>query len=161
MPFVFVVIGLVFLVSAIRGTQDALFTLVKSEFQGKGSFVSWAAAIMILGAIGYARPVRPIADAMIGLIILVMILVNKGNFFAQLNQGITSPVSPTVTPAASTGNANGTTANSAGAGNMPLTLDQLFPGLNSANTGNGPATGPGNSGAGPNILTTTADPIDI
>lgn len=98
MPFVFVIIGLLFLITAIRGTQNDMFALVKSEFWGTNSFVPWAAAIFILGAIGYARPVRPIADAMIGLVILVMVLANKGGFFTAFNNAIRNPVAPAATP---------------------------------------------------------------
>ena len=100
MPFVFAILGILFLVVAVRGTQGAAFTLLQSEFVGKNSFVPWCAAIFILGAIGYAKPVKPAADAMIGLVILSMILTNKGGFFAALNTGLRSPVSPAVTPAA-------------------------------------------------------------
>lgn len=99
MPFVFIVIGILFLVVAIQGTQAQLVALLKSEFVGSNSFLPWAAAIVILAAIGYAKPVRPIADAFIGLIILVMILANKGGFFTALNNQIHNPTAP-ATPAA-------------------------------------------------------------
>lgn len=97
MPFVFVILGLLFLITAIRGTQNDMFALVKSEFWGTNSFVPWAVAIFILGAIGYAKPVRPIADAMIGLVIVVMVLANKGGFFAKFNEAIRNPTAPTAT----------------------------------------------------------------
>lgn len=105
MPFVFVVIGLLFLVVAIRGTQAEMFALLKSEFVGTNSFVPWVAALLILGSLGYAKPIRPITDAMMGLIILVMILANKGGFFAAFNRQIDNPTAPsTPAPAPSTGN---------------------------------------------------------
>lgn len=105
MPFVFLLIGITFLVSAIRGTQSAMFALVKSEFVGTNSFVPWVSAILILGFVGYARPVKPIADAMIGLVILAMVLSNKGGFFSSLNQQISNPTAPAAssTPTGSTG----------------------------------------------------------
>lgn len=96
MPFVFILIGLVFLVTAVRGTQSAMFTLLKSEFVGTNSFVPWVSAILILGAVGYAKPIRPVADAMIGLVILAMVLANKGGFFTAFNQAIRNPVAPAV-----------------------------------------------------------------
>lgn len=102
MPFVFVVIGILFIVVAVRGTQAQMFALLKSEFVGQKSFIPWAAAIFILGAIGYAKPIRPIADAGIGLIILVMILGTKGDIFATFNQALANPVSPQ-TPTTGTG----------------------------------------------------------
>jgi apolipoprotein N-acyltransferase len=94
---VFVVVGLLFLVVAVRGTQDALFSLLKSEFTGTGSFIPWAAAIFILGAIGYAKPVKPVADAMIGLVVLGMVLNNKGGIFKQFETQINNPTAPAAT----------------------------------------------------------------
>lgn len=146
MPWVFLIIGLVFLVSAIRGTESAMFALIKSEFWGSNSFVPWVAAIVILGAIGYAKPVRPAADAMIGLIILVMILANKGGFFTQFNSAIRNPVAP-----ATDAGSGGTAASNPGA-----VLPALGTGSGAAATGSGYTPN-----GGVNILNGPADPIDI
>ena len=94
MPFVFIILGLLLLIVAIKGTQAQLVILLKSEFTGPGSFVPFAAAIIILGAVGYIKPVKPVADGMIGLVILAMILGNKGGFFSSLNKGLANPVAP-------------------------------------------------------------------
>lgn len=94
MPFVFVIFGLLVLIVGIRGTQDTMFKLLRAEFTGPHSFIPWAAAIFILGALGYAKPIRPVADAMIGLVLLVILLQNKGGFFASLNQQISNPQAP-------------------------------------------------------------------
>jgi hypothetical protein len=96
MPFVFLFVGLLFLVTAIRGTDQAMFALVKSEFWGANSFVPWAAAILILAMVGYVKTVKPIADGLILLVILAMVVANKGGFFNMLNQGLKNPVSPAV-----------------------------------------------------------------
>lgn len=90
MPFVLLVLGLLFLVVAVRGTQDQFFALLKGEFTGTNNFLVWVLAIVILGLIGYLKPIRPVAHAMIGLIILVMIIANKG-IFAQFNNAIRNP----------------------------------------------------------------------
>lgn len=99
MPFVLLLLGLLFLVVAVRGTQTDFFSLVKSEFTGTNNFLVWVLAIVILGMIGYLKPIRPVAHAMIGLVILVMIIANKG-IFANFNQAIRNPAA---TPAATTG----------------------------------------------------------
>lgn len=128
MPFVFIVLGLVFLVTAIRGTQGQMFALVKSEFVGTNSFVPWASSILILGAIGYAKPVRPVTDAMIGLILLAMLLGNKGGFFAKFNDAIRNPTPSTETSPP----AYGTTALPTSAGVQPtgdIGLDNILTGL--------------------------------
>ena len=59
----------------------------------------WAGAIVILGLVGYLRPVRPIADAMIGLIFLVIIIRNKGEY-DQNNAALRNPA--TINPPAQT-----------------------------------------------------------
>ncbi len=93
MPLFFLLIGILFLVLARNGTQGEFEQLLKSEFTGSQSFVVWASALVLLGLVGFFKPVRPIADAMIGLIILVLILHNKG-VFAQFNAALRNPVAP-------------------------------------------------------------------
>jgi hypothetical protein len=98
MPFVLFLLGVLFLVVAVRGTQAQFFDLIKSEFTGANNFLIWVLAIVILGLmIGYLKAVRPIAHAMIGLIILVMIIANKG-VFARFNEAFRNPA--TINPPA-------------------------------------------------------------
>jgi hypothetical protein len=133
MPFVFVVMGLLFLVVAVRGTQDTLFSLVKSEFTGSGSFIPWAAAIFILGAIGYAKPVKPIADAMIGLVLLAMILNNKGGIFKQFETQIANPTAVNVA-AASNGASSGNYGTTSG-GSPQSAFGAFINGLSAPSSG--------------------------
>lgn len=90
MPFVFLALGILAVVIGARGQASTANALLQSEFTGKNSFIQWFLAIVILGAIGYYKPVRPVADAMLGLVIVALIL-SKGNpnsatggFFANL-----------------------------------------------------------------------------
>ncbi len=99
MPFVFIVLGIGLLIVAIRGTQATAATLLKSEFSGAGSFLPWVISIAILCAVGFIKPVRPIADAMVGLIIMVMLIGSDKSFFAQFNQQIRNPVAAPLPPA--------------------------------------------------------------
>lgn len=94
MPFVFLILGVVLLIIAIQGTHAQFFSLLKSEFTGSNNFLVWIAALAIIGALGFIRPIRPIALGMMGLILLVIILKNGGGFFAQFNQQIANPVAP-------------------------------------------------------------------
>ncbi len=98
MPFVFVILGLLLIVVAVRGTHGDAFKLLQDEFSGQKSFVVFAAAIMILGAVAYIKPLRPVALPMILLVFLAMFLGNKGGFFKQFNDAIRSPSSPAKTP---------------------------------------------------------------
>lgn len=93
MPLVFLIVGVMFIVLARNGTQGDFEQLLKSEFTGAQSFLVWVSALVILGLIGFFRPVRPITDAMIGLIVLVLILQNR-NVFAQFNAAIRNPTAP-------------------------------------------------------------------
>ena len=94
MPFVLLALGILFFIVALQGTQGTLFTLLKSEFVGSNSFVVWASALIIIGLLGYIKPIRPISHAMLVLIVLVMVLTNGKGFFSQFNAAIRSPQSP-------------------------------------------------------------------
>ena len=95
MPLIFLIVGILFLVLARQGTQGDFETLLKSEFSGSQSFIVWVSAIVILGLVGFWKPARPITDAGIGLILLVLILSNKG-LFSQFNNALRNPAAPAV-----------------------------------------------------------------
>jgi hypothetical protein len=119
MPFVLIILGLLLLIVAIRGTQGDAFSLIKSEFTGTNSFVVFASAIAILGALAYIKPFRPIGFAMIGLIVLGMILTDKGGFFAKLNDALRNPVAPS-TGSAIGGNVTGSMTDNTAFGAVQL-----------------------------------------
>lgn len=101
MPLVILIIGLMLFVSGMRNTQDEFLNLIKSDFTGgqnSNGFLSWMLAIAAIVGIGYYKPVRPISDAFLLLVIIILFLSNKGvasQFVAQ-----TSNLSPAM-PAAS------------------------------------------------------------
>jgi hypothetical protein len=80
MPFVILAFGVVLVVAGVRGTQGALFTLLKNDLTG---FAPWFVAILFIGALGYIKPIKPITDAFMVLLIVVLFLSN-GGFFAKL-----------------------------------------------------------------------------
>jgi hypothetical protein len=90
MAFALIFVGLLLVISAVRGTTSDLGKLVQSDFTGQGNFIWWLVVIMALGAIGYIGPLRTLSKAMLALVIVVLI-VSKGNpkmpqggLFAQL-----------------------------------------------------------------------------
>jgi UDP-N-acetylmuramyl pentapeptide phosphotransferase/UDP-N-acetylglucosamine-1-phosphate transferase len=91
MAFVFIIVGTVFLIAGVRGTQTQLWTLLQKDFspqeqqQGQHSFLAWFAAIMIIGAIGYIDDLKELSRAFLVLIIIVLFLSNNG-FFAQIQK---------------------------------------------------------------------------
>ena len=97
MPFVLLAVGILFFVVAIQGTQGSFFTLMKSEFTGSNSFVVWAAAFIIIGLIGYSRPLKPVSHAFLVLILVAMILANGKGVFANFQSALANPVAPAAT----------------------------------------------------------------
>jgi hypothetical protein len=94
MAWAFLTIGLILLIAAIRGKHKDLFELAKSDFTGANNFFIWVLAIVILAALGTFRPIRPVTDAFLGLVILVIIIAPYRNgrdlvseFQAQLRNG--------------------------------------------------------------------------
>jgi membrane-bound acyltransferase YfiQ involved in biofilm formation len=87
MPFVFIIIGLTLLISGVRDTQDALFTLLQNDFQGQQSFIPWIVAILIIGMLGYIETIKPISRSFLVLLILVLFLSN-GGFFSKFSAAL-------------------------------------------------------------------------
>ena len=116
MPFVLLALGILFFIVSLQGTQGSLFDLLKSEFVGTNSFVVWAAAFVIIGLLGYIKPIRPITHAFLVLMLLVLVLTNGKGFFSQFNSALRSPTAPT----ASTGGTTPTATPSIASANMSL-----------------------------------------
>lgn len=94
MPFAFIVVGIVMLVSGVKGTNDQLVTLIKGDLTGQNSFVHWMVAILIIGVIGYIKPLQPISHMFLVLVIVVLIVANRG-VFSAFNSQIFAPPNPT------------------------------------------------------------------
>ena len=103
MPLLLIFLGVVLLVSAVRGTTSDLFALLKGDFAGKPNFLVWIGAILGIGAIGYIKEVRPISNALLGLLLVALFLSNKGFFanftsaFQSTSQGV-PPSQPAAQP---------------------------------------------------------------
>lgn len=82
MPLALLVIGIVFLAAAIRGTQKELFEVLKDDFTGPNNFLVWGLAFFVIGAIGYYRPLKPLSSAFMVLVVLGLFVSNRG-FFAK------------------------------------------------------------------------------
>jgi len=103
MPYVFIIVGLVMVIASVRntvrdnGTDLGLQTLIAGDFKGKGNFIYWVTAILIIGAIGYIKPLQPVSRAFMMLVVLVLFLSNKG-VFTKFNQALGVTVPLTATP---------------------------------------------------------------
>lgn len=94
MPFFLLLVGMIFLVAAIRGNQSELIDLAKSDFSGSNNFFLWVMAIVVIVLLGNFKVIKPISDAFLGLIILVIVVANYkngsnliNNFVNQVRRG--------------------------------------------------------------------------
>ena len=144
MPFVFLIIGVLFLIVAVRGTQGDLYALLKGEFVGKDSFLVWGSSLLILGALGYVPVIQKPARAMALLVILVLILKDQGGFFTKFNTALRNPTASNPPADGQTGSNSGviggsTASNPNGTG---YASNDLLPAwLNPANIGSNLAAG--------------------
>lgn len=86
MPFVLFAAGLLLVVSAVRGTNSQLYALLKNDFTGSGSFIPWLVSLLSIGALGYFAPIKPIVNAFLLLVIIVLFLSNGGFFNKFIQQ---------------------------------------------------------------------------
>lgn len=104
MPFALVFVGLVLIVTAIRGTQSNLWNLFYGDITGAGTsgkgFVVWLAAILSIGWLGYYKPLQTPSRLLLGLVILGIFISNQG-VLTKMSQAVTSPLPQPATPAAS------------------------------------------------------------
>lgn len=87
MPLALLVIGTVFLVAAIRGTQKELFNTLKDDFTGPNNFIVWGLALFLIGALGYVKTLKPLSNSFMLLVVIVLFLSNRG-FFDKFMQQI-------------------------------------------------------------------------
>lgn len=92
MSLALLVIGIVFVVAAVRGTtsgENGLFTLLRGDFTGSNNFLYWLLALGLVGAIGYIPKLKSFSTAFLVLVIVAILLSHKG-FFADLQSAISS-----------------------------------------------------------------------
>ena len=127
MPFALLAIGLLLVIAAYNNTQTVLASQLKKDFSGNTGFIYWIAAVLIIGVIGYIKPMQTVSRAFLALILVVIFLTNSG-FFAQFNSALSgSATAPAAGDgsAASGANAGGNT-NSTGdtsGDHQPLIID--------------------------------------
>jgi len=80
--------GVLLVVAAVRDQQSTLFALVKGDLTGDNNFVQWAAALLLVGAIGYVPRLRPVSIALLTLVLLAIFLRRGTGFFSQLQTAV-------------------------------------------------------------------------
>jgi len=95
MPFAFLIVGLVLVISGVRGTSAQLLTLAKGDLTGKNSYLHWIVAILAIGSVGYVPQLRSISRAFLALVLIVLVLregnpnSGTGGFFKKFTDSIT------------------------------------------------------------------------
>lgn len=93
MPLALLLLGVLFLTAAVRGEKcdgeqcsKMLFDTIKSDFTGPDNFIYWGIALFIIGGAGYYKPLKPLSNAFLLLVILVLFLSNRGFFVKFMDQ---------------------------------------------------------------------------
>lgn len=89
MPLFLLIVGIVFVTASVRGTHKLFFDTVKSDFTGPGNFFYWGMALWAIIAVGYFKPLRPLSNVFLTLVIVMMIFANRGFFdrFMEIMRG--------------------------------------------------------------------------
>lgn len=107
MPYILLLIGALAVATAIKGTYASLGQELVTDIKGSAGnpgYLYWVSAIIAVGAVGYYSPAQRLSRAFMILIILGMVLANKG-LFARLQAALQNPVEP-----ANAANSNSTLA---------------------------------------------------
>lgn len=86
MPFFLIIVGLLLVVVAVRDNQDAFYSQLGKDFTGQNSFTNWGIAVLGVGALGYYKPIKPIVDPFILLMIIGFLISNAGGLEHLLPQ---------------------------------------------------------------------------
>ncbi len=90
MPIFFLIVGVMLIVVSINDKLKQLAGLVGDDFSPSGStpgFGTWIVAIFVAGSLGYIKEMKPVANAFLVLIVIALLLSNKG-FFDQFKRAV-------------------------------------------------------------------------
>lgn len=74
MAWALLIFGVIAIMAAWKNRTDELFQVLKDNFTGQSSFVVWIIAIIFIAIIGVNKTLRPITDAFLTLVIIVIVL---------------------------------------------------------------------------------------
>lgn len=97
MPLALLLIGVIILVTAFRGTTGQLASRIKGDLIGPNNFTLWLLALLIIGGISYIPGFKGFANAFLVLIILGILLAHNG-FFENFQAAINLTTRQTPTP---------------------------------------------------------------
>lgn len=98
MGFVLVAGGLLMIVTGAKGTYSQFGSQVASDFTGPGNFTYWIVSIGAVGSLGYIEALRAFSRMFMALILIAMVLSNRG-FFTKFSDALKSgPIAPDAIP---------------------------------------------------------------
>lgn len=97
MPFALLIIGLLMIITGINNNYSQFASQLSQDFSGSKSFLVWVLALGAVGALGYIKDLRTFSHYFMALILISMILANKG-VFAQFQTALAAgPKTPQAT----------------------------------------------------------------
>ena len=86
------------IVTGSRGTHVQFAQQLQKDFTGTPNFLTWGIGIAAVGALGYIEALRTLSRLFLALILISLVLSNRG-FFAQLQAALKSgPIAPDAPP---------------------------------------------------------------
>lgn len=78
-------IGILLIVAGIRGEAAKVGEILKDDFTRQPSFLAWIVAVWLIGMLATFKTTRPIGQGFYALLIVVLLLANKG-FFTEFKK---------------------------------------------------------------------------
>lgn len=81
MPLFFLIVGIMLVIVGINDRISDLNMLLKDDFapsDGEPSFLLWVLIIGVVGLLGGIKSFKPVSNAFLVLLVIVVLLVNKG-----------------------------------------------------------------------------------
>lgn len=88
MPFALIGVGVLLILTGINNTYSQMFGTMQADFLA--GYFKWALGILIVGALGYIPPLKPVSDGLLALIILVLFLASKGGIFTSAQKALSN-----------------------------------------------------------------------
>lgn len=126
------------IVTGVKGTYAQFGQQVVSDFTGSQPFTYWVFAIVGIGVLGYIDALRTVSRLFLALILVSMVLANRG-FFAQLTDALKQgPIAPQAPASSSSGSSSLSSAISAiASGGFSIVPSWLFGGSSGASAATG------------------------
>ena len=96
MPFFFVFVGILLIITGAKDTYVALGKQVATDFTGDKNFFVWIMALGSIGAVGYIPKLKGFSNAFMALVLVAMVLSNskRADILTLIKDGLNNPVTP-------------------------------------------------------------------